>query len=161
MLALQGYRGDVELGCKRHASRAVSAAILVTAVLAAAACGSDNAPAQPSSSTSLSGRWTGSITGRTPCVGVWTTVAITVTDGGAAELVTADGQHFGASEVVENGVRRFDVSLPAGQGECGTIQLVISSIDRDSGGAPVAFSGDVMGRCCGTLSASFRFVRAS
>src|SRR5581483_7380535 len=103
MRALQGYGGDVELGCKRHASRAVSAAILVIAALAAAACGSDNASAGPSSAASLTGRWTGSITGRTPCVGVWTTVSISVADGGAAELVTADGQHFAASEVVENG----------------------------------------------------------
>lgn len=101
------------------------------------------------------------MTGRTPCAGNWATLTITVTDGGAAELVTADGQQFKASEVVENGVRRFDVSVPPGQGECGTIQLVINTVDRDNSGVPIAFGGDVTGRCCGTVSAAFRFVRAS
>lgn len=130
------------------------------AAAVAVACGSNGAPTIPSAS-SLTGRWSGEVTGRTPCVGAWTTVAITVADGGTAELVTADDQHFAAIEVLENGVRRFDVSLPAGQGECGTIQLVVTAIDRDARGVAIAFSGDVMGRCCGTVSASFRFVRAA
>lgn len=97
------------------------------------------------------------MTGRLPCAGTWDRVTLTLDSSRAGELVTADGQQFAASYFSGSGVRRIDVAVPAGTGECGTIQLFVSTLE---GSGPAAFSGDVQGRCCGTLAGAFRFVRS-
>lgn len=80
---------------------------------------------------------------------------------GVGEVVTKDGSHFSAVEVVENAVHRIDVLLPVGVGECQTISFVVSNIERNVQGFAIAFSGQATGRCCGTIAASYRMTRSA
>ena len=130
---------------------------MVLIAVALAACGSST-PTQPTS-VSIAGNWTGSLVGRTPCVGDWSGVALAMEASGRGSATTADGQRFTAAEVTSDGVRRIEITLPPGAGECTTFALVINNVEVGASARATAFSGSISGRCCGTLQATFRFVR--
>jgi hypothetical protein len=140
----------------RH--RELIASLVLSAALACASC-SGNPPAAPTTG-SLVGRWVSALAERAPCVGDWSRFEVTLT-GDTGELVTRDGARFSVAQVVENGVRRLDVTLPPGPGECQTLSFTVASVERDGTGLVTAFSGQATGRCCGTIAASYRMVRQS
>jgi hypothetical protein len=92
-------------------------------------------------------------------VGDWSSFALTMS-AGSGEIVTKDRVHFAAVEMVNDGVTRIDVTLPSGPGECQTISLVVSNIERDAQGLGTVFSGTATGRCCGTISVSYRMTKS-
>jgi hypothetical protein len=102
------------------------------------------------------GRFKGVLTGRTPCVGDWTSFVVTIESAGTGTVVTRDDQRFALSMTAEDGITRIDISLPAGPGECQTVSLVIANVERSTTGRATMLSGQLMGRCCGTLAALFQ-----
>ena len=132
--------------------------LIAIVLLALAVACDDRSPVHPAQ-LSLVGRWNGALSGRAPCVGDWTSFVLSLQATGSGEVVTGDGQRFTATEVIENGVTRLDVLLPAGTGECQGISLVISTIERDSGGNAIELNGQAVGRCCGTIATPFRLNR--
>ena len=137
---------------------ASSVLVFLVLVFSCAACTSTS-PASPSENQ-LEGRWKGVLSGRAPCVADWTTFELTLQTTGTGVIRTRDGFEFGATQVVVNGaIDRLDVELPTGAGECQSVQFVIKSMDRNASGALTAFSGFVIGRCCGTIATPFRFTK--
>jgi hypothetical protein len=108
---------------------------------------------------SLAGDWSGSLAGRGPCAADWSRLTLTLDAAGIGTLTTADGQHFPVSQTSASGVRRLDVTLPPGTGECQTVLLIVSTIQTRASADASGFSGDVIGRCCGTLQATYQFAR--
>jgi hypothetical protein len=135
-------------------------AIVVWIAVVCAGCSSDSPTQLRDHSVpfaAYAGRFNGILTGRTPCVGDWTSFVVIIDSAGTGAVVTRDDQRFAISMATENGISRIDVSLPAGPGECQTISLVISNLERNTAGSATTLSGQLIGRCCGTLVASFQF----
>jgi hypothetical protein len=131
--------------------------VCAVALSAVASCGSPSIT-QPSE-VSLAGNWSGSLVGRGPCGGDWSSLTLTLDAAGTGTLTTADGQRFPVTQTLTSDVRGLDVTLPPGTGECGTISLIVSTVEARAATQASGFSGDVIGRCCGTLQATYHFAR--
>jgi hypothetical protein len=151
--------GRALLSRKPLGTRSLCSVIGLGVLLLLAGC-HHQSPSEPID-MSLTGRWSTTLT-RGPCAGDWSMISLTLTQSGstlAGELVTRDGVHFPVSGNLTGDSGEITVPVPVGTGECEPVLLQISRIGRDSGGHTVSFSGQIHGRCCGTLLESFMFTR--
>jgi hypothetical protein len=68
---------------------------------------------------------------------------------------TKDGQHFPIAGNVTKGSGHLSVTLPINRGDCPSMGIEIMGVRRDS------FSGQALGRCCGTILETLEFARVS
>ena len=134
-------------------------AILVAA-LAISACRSPTEPV-PASPT-LTGQWVGTAS-RGPCgqgwAEDWSTVSMTLVQTSTSvtgEVFASEGRRFPVSSL--DGIT-LHVSGLEGSSTCSTYAFFISDRQYDGHGTLVAFSGNLSGRCCGTLAGPFRVQR--
>ena len=74
-------------------------------------------------------------------------------------MTASDGRQFQISGTLANGTGHLSVELPMDSGDCPSMGFNVMSIARDSAGRAVSFSGQTVGRCCGTVLADFEFTR--
>jgi hypothetical protein len=116
----------------------------------------DKATTQPSN-PSLTGTWEGAL-GRSPCLGDWSHVELRLVQFGdfvSGTVDTKDGQHLPISGNVTGGSGHLSVTLPMYSGDCPSMGLEIMSVRSN------VFSGQALGRCCGTILETLEFVRVS
>ncbi len=135
---------------------------VLVAALAITCCHSPTEPV-PANPT-LTGQWAGTAT-RGPCGEGW------AEDWSAVTMVLVQSSTSVTGEVFASGGRRFpisslhgatlNVSGLEGSSTCSAYAFFISDRQYDSSGTLVAFSGNLSGRCCGTLAGPFSFHRRS
>lgn len=138
----------------------------LSALALLAACQrSPTGPASPIGpvDTSVTGRWAGTLA-RTPCVADWSSFILVLYQNDTrltGEVITNDGVHFPAAGSLSADSGQVSVPLPLGNGECSFIAFYIDRVERDSTGRATAISGQVEGRCCGSIFETFRFPRSA
>ena len=135
---------------------------VLLAGLAITACHSPTEPV-PANPT-LTGQWAGTAS-RGPCGEGWAEDWSTVT------LVLEQASTSVTGEAFASAGRRFPISSSDGKilhvsglegsSTCYAYSFPISDRQYDGNGTLVAFSGNLSGRCCGTLAGPFSFQRRS
>ena len=112
----------------------------------------------------LTGEWVGTAS-RGPCgqgwAENWSTVTMVLVQSPSTvtgEVFASEGRRFPVSSL--HGTT-LNVNGLEGSSTCYSYAFVIRERQHDGNGTLVAFSGDLSGRCCGTLGGPFSFQRRS